>query len=92
METLIKELISLIKEKELVEADIATVKAKIEAQLPEDGYKDANVTITRTAGSTITSIDLAALEKKEPELYKELLADYTKTTTKKGSISYRFKK
>jgi hypothetical protein len=92
MEELIKELISLTKEKELVEADIAAVKAKIEAQLPADGYKDANITITRTAGSTSTSIDLKELEKKEPELYEELLKDYTKTTTKKESIAYRFKK
>ena len=92
MKELIKKLISLQKEKDVIEAKIADVKSKIEAQLPDDGYKDDDVTITRTAGSTSTSIDLKALEKKEPELYAELLADYIKTTTKKESIAYRFKK
>ena len=32
------------------------------------------------------SIDLKALEKKEPELYAELLADYPKETVKKDSV------
>lgn len=92
MKELIKELISLNKEKEAIEADIAAVKAEIEAQLPEDGYKDDSVTIIRVKGSTSTSIDLKALEKKEPNLYAELIEDYTKTTERKPSISYKFKK
>ena len=76
------------------EADeqISSIKKALEEEyLDENGYKDDDVTISYTKESTSVSINLSALEKKEPELYNELLSDYKKETTRKGSFTYRFK-
>ena len=93
MKELIQELLELEKEKELVEADIDAVKAKIEAELePGEGYKDDNITISYYPPTTSVSIDMTALKKKEPELYEELRNDYKKTSNSKGYYRYNIKK
>ena len=38
-----------------------------------------------------TTLDLIALQEKEPELYEDLLKDYAKVTNKKGYFKYTFK-
>lgn len=86
------ELFTLNREKEAIENRIAELKKQIEEVLPADGYKDEIVTISRVAESSTTSIDLKSFKEKEPTLYEELIADYSKTTTKKASVSYRFAK
>ena len=91
-ETLISVLIEKVKAKEAIEKEIADIKAAIEAELPEEGFKNELVTIVRRKPSESTSIDLKALEKNEPQLYEDLVRDYTKVTKKPGSISYNFKK
>lgn len=93
MKELIQELLELEKEKELVEADIAAVKAKIEAKLkPGEGYKDARITISYYPPTTSVSIDMTALKNKEPELYEELRNDYKKTSNKSGYYQYKIAK
>lgn len=90
---LIQELLELEKEKELVEADIAAVKAEIEAKLkPGEDYKDDNITISYTKPSTSVSLDTKKLKEKEPELYKELEHDYPKTSNKNGYYQYKIAK
>lgn len=90
--TLINVLCEKVKAKELLEQEIADIKKEIEKELPEEGFKNDQVTISHKKASETVSVDLKAFEKKEPELYKELLADYTKVTKRSASVSYTFKK
>lgn len=90
--TLIDVLCEKVKAKEVLEQEIAALKVAIEAELPEEGFKNDQVTISRKKGSTKVSIDYKAFEKKEPELYNDLLKDYKKVTETKPSVSYTFKK
>ena len=93
MTELIKELIDLEKEKALVEADIAAVKAKIEEQLkPEEGYKNNLISISYIKPSFSVSLDTKKLKDKEPELYDELEHDYPKVSEKKGYYQYKITK
>lgn len=89
---LIKELIDLEKEKALVEEDIAVVKGQIEKEITEDGYKDDSISISYCKPSSSTSLDTSALQKKEPNLYDELMADYTKITKRNGYYKYTIAK
>ncbi len=91
-ETLINILVEKVRAKEQLENEIAEIKAAIELELPEEGFKNDQVTISRKKGSTKVSIDYKAFEKAEPKLYNELLADYKKVTETKASVSYSFKK
>lgn len=91
-ETLITLLVEKVRAKEQLENEIAEIKELIEAQLPEEGYKNDYVTISRRKGSESVSIDLKAFEKAEPQYYKELLADYCKVKITNPSVSYSFKK
>ena len=89
---LIQELINLEKEKALVEEDIAVVKGQIEKEITEDGYKDDSISISYCKPSTSVSLDTKALKEKEPDLYKELMEDYSKTSTKSGYYKYTIAK
>lgn len=91
-ETLINILVEKVRAKEKLEQEIAEIKAAIEVDLPEEGYKNEYVTISRKKGSESVSIDYKAFEKAEPKLYEELLADYKKVTKRPASVSYTFKK
>ena len=66
-----------------------TARADLQAVMDEFGitqFKNDYVTISLVKGSTSVSIDLKALEKKEPDLYADLLNDYPKETVKKDSV------
>lgn len=89
---LVKELIDLEKEKALVEDDIAIVKEKIEKEITEDGYKDASISIAYVNPTSSTSFDTKAFKEKEPDLYEELMKDYSKTSTKSGYYKYTITK
>lgn len=91
-ETLINILVEKVRAKEQLENEIAEIKAAIELELPEEGFKNDQVTISRRKGSTSESIDYKAFEKAEPKLYEELLADYKKVKITNPSVSYSFKK
>lgn len=84
----------LKKQKEALEKIEKDVKEELERAMDEYGIKSVKtdkITISRVEESTSTSIDLKELEKKEPELYNELLNDYPKTTTKKAYVKFLVK-
>lgn len=92
MNELLTELKELNRSKNEIEEKLKKVKEELEsAYLTEEGYKDDTITINYTKPSRSLSIDLAALEKKEPDLYSDLLNDYQKVTERKGSYRYSFK-
>ena len=84
-----KNLSELKKEQDRLAEIEKSVRADLQAVMDEFGitqFKNDYVTISLVKGSTSVSIDLKSLEKKEPELYAELLADYPKETVKKDSV------
>ncbi len=92
MEELILKLREININKKKLEDEEKAIKAKLEKEhLTEEGYKNDYLTISYTKASETKSIDLKSLEEKEPELFNELLEDYTKVTARKASFSYRFK-
>lgn len=89
-----KQLAENEKIKKQIEADEKAIKADLKKVMEEYGVKSLKndfITMTLVDGSTSTSIDLKAIEKAEPELYEDLLADYPKVTTKKPYITFRVK-
>lgn len=91
MEDLLKALKDINDEKKTLEEREKTIKASIESNLNEEGYKTDYVTVSYSSPSTTTTVDLKTLQEKEPDLYDDLLKDYPKVTNRKGSFSYRFK-
>lgn len=91
-ETLLTVLVEKLIARDKLDKEIAEIKLAIEAELPDDGYKNDLITISRKKGSESKSIDLAALEKNEPGLYQDLLNDYGKVKVNKPSVSYSLKK
>lgn len=89
-----QELSALKKEQDRLAELEKQAKESIQKAMEEYGiisYKNDYVTISKVAESTTTTIDLKAMEEKEPELYAELLSDYAKTTTKKSYIRIQVK-
>ena len=87
--TYMKNLSELKKEQDRLAEIEKSVRADLQAVMDEFGitqFKNDYVTISLVKGSTSVSIDLKSFEKKEPELYAELLADYPKETVKKDSV------
>lgn len=77
------------KAKEAMEQQEAKMKANLEKAMQEHGIKSFSndyVTLSFVEASTSESIDLKAMQKKEPKLYEELLADYRKVTNKKAYV------
>lgn len=92
MEELIKKLKELNDNKIKLDDEIKKIKEELEsAYLTEEGYKNDYVSVTYSKPSKSVSIDLKELEKKEPDLYSDLLNDYQKVTERKGSYRYSFK-
>lgn len=81
-------------------ADFKKMKAEMEAaekKLKDDlqksmeaygikSFSNDYVTLSFVEASTSESIDLKAMQKAEPKLYDELLADYKKVTNKKAYV------
>lgn len=89
---LLQELQNLDIQKKSIDERMSKIKETLEKDyLTTEGYKNDIVTISYTSASETTSIDLKQLEEKEPELFKDLVKDYTKVTKRKASYSYRFK-
>ena len=64
-------------------------KAQLLKSMEEFGiksFKNDYVTISHVEASSSTTIDLKALESKEPKLYEDLLNDYPKVTNKKAYV------
>lgn len=84
-----KQLADFKKQKEAMEQQEAKLKADLEKAMEEHGIKSFSndyVTISFVEASSTESIDLKAMQKKEPKLYEELLADYKKVTNKKAYV------
>ena len=89
-----KKLAELKKQQEELKKTEDEVKSQIEKSMEEYGVKSLKneyITISYVEASTSETIDLKALEKKEPELYNELLEDYKKVTTRKASVRFTVK-
>ena len=87
-------LAEVTKQKKALEDQEKKVKSELEKLMDEYGIKSLDnqfIKIIRVAGSSSTTIDLKKLEEQEPDLFKELLADYPKTTTRKASIRFDVK-
>lgn len=77
------------KQKEAMEAAETKLKADLEKSMMEYGiksFKNDYVTLSYVEASTSETIDLKAMQAKEPELYEELLGDYRKVTNKKAYV------
>lgn len=84
-----KQLADFKKQKEAMEQQEAKLKADLEKAMEEHGIKSFSndyVTLSFVEASSTESIDLKAMQKKEPKLYEELLADYKKVTNKKAYV------
>lgn len=89
-----KKLSDLKKEQDRLAAIEKDVKSQLEKAMDENNIvsiKNEYITISRVEGSESTTIDLKKLEEKEPDLYEDLLKDYSKVTVKKPSIRFTVK-
>ena len=85
---------SLKDKKEKIDKEEKDLKKTLENLFNEYNLKSFNndyFSITKVAESESKSIDLKSMEKKEPELYDELLKDYPKITKRKGYIRINVK-
>ena len=91
---LFQNLAGVVKKKKVLENEEKIVKEQLEKLMDEYGIKSLDnqfIKIIRVAGSSSTTIDLKKLEEQEPDLFKDLLADYPKTTTRKASVRFDVK-
>lgn len=88
------ELQRLIKAKKEMEKVEKEIKAELEKAMDEHNIKSIDnefIKITRVEAVSTFSIDLKALQTKEPALYGELLEDYPKVTHRKASVRFTVK-
>ena len=75
-----------------LKAEQDKLKSQVQSGLFVEGvyssYKDALWEVHHSVGAVSTKFDIAAFEKAEPELYKELFSKYSKTTVGKDSWSW----
>lgn len=82
------------KAKETLEKREIDIKNELLDAMKEYGIKSIKneyITISYVDGTTTETIDLKALQEKEPELYKELLEDYKKITIRNPYVKFVIK-
>ena len=82
------------KAQEQMKAREDELKAQLKKSMEDysvTSFKNEYITISYVKGTTSESIDITELEKKEPELYKDLLGDYPKITTRKPYVKFLVK-
>ena len=82
------------KAKETLEKREIDIKNELLDAMKEYGIKSIKneyITISYVDGSTTETIDLKALQEKEPELYKELFEDYKKITIRNPYVKFVIK-
>ena len=82
------------KAKETLEKREIDIKNELLDAMKEYGIKSIKneyITISYVDGATTETIDLKALQEKEPELYKELLEDYKKITIRNPYVKFVIK-
>lgn len=83
------ELSAIEQQRKIIEKKAKEIKAELEKAMDEYNIQSIDneyVKITRIEASETVSIDLKELQKKEPELYDELLKDYPKVTKRKAYV------
>lgn len=91
---LINKLVEFKKQQNKMEVLEKELKANLKKAMEDYGikqFKNDVITITYVDESESTSIDLKALEKKEPDCYDGLLADYPKVTKKSAYVRFTVK-
>lgn len=91
---LINSLVEFKKMQNKMEVQEKELKANLKKAMEDYGikqFKNDVITITYVDESESTSIDLKALEKKEPECYSGLLKDYPKVTKKSAYVRFTVK-
>lgn len=89
-----QKLSDVVKTKKHLEDQEKRFKEQLEKAMDQYDIKSIDnhfVKITRVNGSTSTSVDLKAMQEKEPKLYGELLEDYPKVSTKKSYLTFKVK-
>lgn len=89
-----QQLAGISRSKKQLELQEKKLKEELEKAMDEYEVKSIDnqfIKITRVAASSSTSVDLKALEEKEPELHKELLEDYPKVTNRKSYVMFKVK-
>lgn len=87
-------LAEVTRQKKKLEETEAKIKKNLEEAMVMYDIKSIDneyVRITRVEESKSVSIDMKEFQKKEPQLYAELLNDYAKTTTKKSYLMFKVK-
>lgn len=82
-----KQLKQLQEQEKALKADLEKAMDKYDIKSIDNEF----VKITRVAESKTTTIDLKALQEKEPALYGELLEDYPKVTVRKAHVKIQVK-
>lgn len=89
-----QQLQQLVNHKKELEKTEKQIKKELEQAMDEYNIKSIDnefLKITRVEASESVSIDLAAMKKKEPELYEELLEDYPKVTKRNAYVKFTVK-
>lgn len=89
-----EKLAEVVKSKKALEALEKKIKGELEEAMNAYDIKTIDnqfMKVTNVNGSTTTSIDLAELKKKEPDLFEELITDYPKTTVKASYLTFKVK-
>lgn len=91
---LLQQLVDFKKLQSNMELQEKRLKRDLKQAMEKHGiksFKNDLITITYVDESESTSIDLKALEKKEPECYNGLLNDYPKVTKKSAYVRFAIK-
>lgn len=86
-----KNLSQLSKLKKDLKKQEDSAKQALQDQMEKFGITSIDndyIKITQVAGSESTSIDIKAMQKKEPELYDGLIEDYPKVTKRKPYLKF----
>lgn len=89
-----KQVAFITTEKKRLEDQEKKLKEQLEKAMNDYGIDSIDnqfIKITRVKGSSSISIDLKTLESKDNNLYKVLLDDYPKITTKKAYLMFKVK-
>lgn len=89
-----QQLQQLVNHKKELEKTEKQIKKELEQAMNEYNIKSIDneyLKITRVEASETVSIDLAAMKKKEPELYEELIEDYPKVRKRSAYVRFTVK-
>lgn len=87
--TVMQDMAEALKLKKEIEKREKAAKARLLDLMTEYDVKSVDndvMRITRVEASESTALDVKALERREPELYADLMKDYPKTTKRAASI------